>query len=69
MCESSHMSDLSMLQLKYRDCEEIIRQDLICRKIRLPKTPPQTQKKEKTLFKTTSTSSERYPLLPCCILC
>lgn len=45
MLESSHMTDLSMLQLKYRDYKEIVRQDWICAKKRLPKNPAQAQKK------------------------
>lgn len=48
MLESSHMTDLSMLQLTYRDYKEIIRQDLICKKMRLPKKPtPKPRKRKK----------------------
>lgn len=64
------MSDLSMLQLKYKDYKEIIMQDLICAKTSLPKKPtPKPRKRKKHDLDQSALLTKDPPAVPSCILC
>lgn len=63
------MTDLSMLLLKYRDYKEIIRQDLIHTKIRLPKYPTPKPRKRKKHDLDQLVLLVKDPPLSCCVLC
>lgn len=64
------MSDLSMPQLKYKDYKEIIMQDLIWAKTRLPKKPtPRPRKRKKHDLDQLALLVKDPPAVPSCILC